>query len=61
MGCRIQENRRDCESHETDGGWEMTKLNLSGTFKHIYDNKKEINEKIEILIENWEKEDEKDE
>ena len=39
----------------------MTELNLSGTFKYIYNNKKEINERIEILIENWEKEDEKDE
>ena len=37
----------------------MTELNLSGTFKYIHDNRKNINEKIEILIEKWEKEDEK--
>ena len=36
----------------------MSNTNLSGTFKCIYDNKKEINEMIEKLIEKWEVEDE---
>lgn len=32
-------------------------ISLSTTFKRIYDNRDEINEKIEKLIEQWEKED----
>lgn len=32
-------------------------ISLSATFKRIYDNKDEINKRIEKLIEQWEKED----
>ena len=32
-------------------------ISLSSTFKRICDNRKEINERIEKLIEQWEKED----
>lgn len=32
-------------------------ISLSATFKRIYDNREEINERIEKLIEQWEKED----
>ncbi len=32
-------------------------ISLSATFKRIYDNKNEINERVEKLIERWEKED----
>lgn len=36
----------------------MININLSNAFKHIYNNRKEINERIEKLIEKWEIEDE---
>ncbi len=32
-------------------------ISLSATFKRIYDNRDEINERIEKLIEKWDKED----